>query len=90
MLLLCFRQKGLSLERLLEMENKNTRLLGRTISTKNLRAELFRKELGKYVDSNNSQTETSSWPLVKACRIRHNWPVRLNPMPPPTWYQCLA
>lgn len=58
------------------MENRNTRLLGKTIHIRNYKAGDFRKEVGKYVDSNNQQRDINSWALVKACRIRHNWPVR--------------
>ncbi|KAK9813950.1 hypothetical protein WJX73_006361 [Symbiochloris irregularis] len=69
------KQKNLTLQKVLEMENKQTKLLGRTIHVKNLHADKFRKEVGQYVDSNNALNETSSWPLVKLCRIRHNWAV---------------
>jgi hypothetical protein len=35
----------------------------------------FRKQIGLYVDSNKRREDISTWPLVRVCRIRHNWPV---------------
>lgn len=72
------RKKDLTLASLLGVENAVTRLLSTTKRVRNRHAGQFRKEVGKYVDSNNVQDKASSWALVKLCRIRGPWPVSLH------------
>ncbi len=66
----------MTLERLLEDSNKITALLGRTISIKEHAVKAFRKRIGEYADSHNKKDEVQAWPLVKVCKLRHNWQVR--------------
>lgn len=65
----------MTLERLLEVNNKITALLGRTISIKEHAVKAFRKRIGEYVDSHNKKDEIQAWPLVKVCKLKHDWQV---------------
>ena len=65
----------MTLERLLEVNNKITALLGRTISMREGSVKAFRKRIGEYVDSHNKMDEIQAWPLVKVCKLKHNWQV---------------
>lgn len=65
----------MTLERLLEVNNKITALLGRTISIREFAVKAFRKRIGEYVDSHNKKDEIQAWPLVKVCKLKHNWQV---------------
>ena len=47
------RQRGLSLQSLLEATNHVTQLLGRTITVRKARADDFRKSINDYCDSTN-------------------------------------
>ncbi|KAA6425538.1 MAG: hypothetical protein FRX49_04435 [Trebouxia sp. A1-2] len=69
------RRAGMTLERLLEVNNKITALLGRTISIREHAVKQFRKRIGEYVDSHNKKDEIQAWPLVKVCKLKHNWQV---------------
>ncbi|KAL0055055.1 hypothetical protein WJX82_006331 [Trebouxia sp. C0006] len=69
------RRAGMTLERLLETNNKITALLGRTISIREHAVKQFRKRIGEYVDSHNKKDEIQAWPLVKVCKLKHNWQV---------------
>ena len=68
----------MTLERLLEVNNKITALLGRTISIREHAVKQFRKRIGDYVDSHNKKDEIQAWPLVKVCKLKHNWQVSLQ------------
>ncbi len=68
----------MTLERLLETNNKITALLGRTISIREHAVKQFRKRIGEYVDSHNKKDEIQAWPLVKVCKLKHNWQVSLQ------------
>jgi len=68
----------MTLERLLEVNNKITALLGRTISIREHAVKQFRKRIGEYVDSHNKKDEIQAWPLVKVCKLKHNWQVSLQ------------
>lgn len=65
----------MTLEKLLEVNNKITGLLGRTINIREHAVKAFRKRIGEYVDSHNKKDEIQPWPLVKVCKLRHNWQV---------------
>ena len=65
----------MTLEKLLEVNNKITGLLGRTIRIREHAVKAFRKRIGEYVDSHNKKDEIQAWPLVKVCKLRHNWQV---------------
>ncbi|DBA74384.1 TPA: hypothetical protein ACH3X1_011148 [Trebouxia sp. C0004] len=67
------RRAGMTLERLLEVNNKITALLGRTISIREHAVKQFRKRIGEYADSHNKKDEIQAWPLVKVCKLKHNW-----------------
>ncbi|KAL4423152.1 hypothetical protein ABPG77_007805, partial [Micractinium sp. CCAP 211/92] len=69
------RHPRVSLENLLDERNAATRHLGQTLKVREFVAKKFRKQIGKYVDSNNRRDDVATWPLVKVCRIRHSWPV---------------
>lgn len=65
----------MTLEKLLEVNNKITGLLGRTINIREHAVKAFRKRIGEYVDSHNKKDEIQAWPLVKVCKLRHKWQV---------------
>lgn len=65
----------MTLDKLLEVNNKITGLLGRTINIREHTVKTFRKRIGEYVDSHNKKDEIQAWPLVKVCKLRHNWQV---------------
>ena len=65
----------MTLEKLLEVNNKITGLLGRTINIREHAVKAFRKRIGEYADSHNKKDEIQAWPLVKVCKLRHNWQV---------------
>ena len=67
----------MTLEKLFSLNNKITQLLGRTINIRESAAKNFRKRIGEYVDSHNKKDEVQAWPLVKVCKLRHNWKVSL-------------
>ena len=69
------RRSGMTLERLLEVNNKITALLGRTINMREHSVKAFRKRIGEYADSHNKKDEIQPWPLVKVYKLRHNWQV---------------
>ena len=69
------RRPGITLERLFSVSNKVTQLLGRTINIRESAAKKFRKRIGEYVDSRNKKDEIQAWPLVKVCKLCHNWQV---------------
>ena len=52
-----------------------TAAMGQTVRIRRSNAKDFRKELARWVDSDNAQDSLQSWAIVKACRIRHRWPV---------------
>lgn len=33
----------------------------------------FRSRIGDYVDSHNCSEQAQAWPLVKVCKLQHNW-----------------
>ena len=66
----------MTLEKLLQVNNKITGLLGRTINIREFAVKAFRKRIGEYVDSHNKKDEVQAWPLVKVCKLRHNWQVQ--------------
>lgn len=63
------------MEKLFSINNRITNLLGRTINTRESAAKHFRKRIGEYVDSHNKKDEVQAWPLVKVCKLRHDWKV---------------
>ena len=69
------RRTNLTLETLLRTRNSITVHLGRTVKVREYNVKTFRKTIGKYVDSQNKRQDVSTWPLVKVCRINHNWPL---------------
>lgn len=75
------RRPGVTLERLFSVNNKVTQLLGRTINIRESAAKKFRKRIGEYVDSRNKKDEIQAWPLVKVCKLCHNWQVGLLLVP---------
>lgn len=67
----------MTLEKLFSLNNKVTQLLGRTINIRESAAKNFRQRMKEYVDSKNQKDEVQAWPLVKVCKLRHNWKVSL-------------
>ncbi|GFR49232.1 hypothetical protein Agub_g11231, partial [Astrephomene gubernaculifera] len=67
------RRPGLTLERLRAARSAVTALLGSTLQIRQHDRRAFRREIGRYVDSHNQADSAQAWPLVKVCRIQHNW-----------------
>lgn len=69
------RRENLTLDMLLKARNSITAHLGRTVKVREYNVKSFRKQIGRFVDSQNKRQDVSTWPLVKVCRISHNWPL---------------
>ncbi|KIZ06102.1 hypothetical protein MNEG_1857 [Monoraphidium neglectum] len=68
----------LSLEALQRRGNSVTALVGCGKRINEGSAKEFRrgrKQLGVYADSHNQSGQPQAWPLVRLCRISHNWEV---------------
>ncbi|KIZ01646.1 hypothetical protein MNEG_6312 [Monoraphidium neglectum] len=65
----------LSLEALQRRGNSVTALVGCGKRINEGSAKEFRKQLGVYADSHNQSGLPQAWPLVRLCRISHNWEV---------------
>ena len=50
------------------------------IKVQDYSSKAFKKQISEYVDGRQKRDELSPWPLVRVCRIRHNWGVSpINP-----------
>ncbi|GIL98268.1 hypothetical protein Vretimale_3674, partial [Volvox reticuliferus] len=67
------RRGILTFEKLRDYSSKVTDLLGTSKVIRHSQSQNFRREIGEYVDSHNKAGDAQPWPIVKVCRIQHNW-----------------
>ncbi|GIL47172.1 hypothetical protein Vafri_4060, partial [Volvox africanus] len=67
------RKGPLSFETFKDYSSSVTNLLGTTKVIRHSKSDKFRREIGEYVDSHNKAGDAQPWPIVKVCRIQHNW-----------------